>query len=310
MATLETEDLATDVDLVITDQGNPAKALPYLEDYLHTIKQDLEALNDALLDDGTVLGSLLAWGATEWEELSEVTFSWALGVLTAQVENELGVLQTMLEVDATASNKSLAISGGVDVDGLVQLPGQSGNGLLIGSLDDYGWHDMLGPVQARGAGPTDPGWNQINTSGFYAFEFTLNDEVWINYHLPHDYALGTDIYFHAHWLPDGTDSNSVKWQFSYVYADGHDQAAFPMGSASVITAEQVVGGTQYQHYVTETVAITIADMEPDGMIQLHVERITNGATDNADGIFLLTCDIHYQSTGIPTVNRAPNFYDT
>jgi len=45
MATLETEDLATDVDLVITDQGNPAKALPYLEDYLHTIKQDLEAIN-------------------------------------------------------------------------------------------------------------------------------------------------------------------------------------------------------------------------------------------------------------------------
>jgi hypothetical protein len=185
---------------------------------------------------------------------------------------------------------------------------------LAGTLETYreriedGWADITSEVKARGVGATDPGWAQISATSFYAYSFALNDQVWMNFHIPHDYVLGTDIYLHAHWIPDGTNTNSVKWQFIYAYAHGHNQAAYNL-AGTTITAEQTVGGTQYQHYVTETAAITITDMEPDGIIMVNITRITNGATDNTDGIFLLTGDIHYQSTGHGTPKRAPDFYE-
>jgi hypothetical protein len=170
-----------------------------------------------------------------------------------------------------------------------------------------GWRDITSEVKARGTGPTDPGWNQINTTGFWAYNFSIGDKVWLSFHLPHDYIKGTDVFLHSHWLPDGVNTNSVKWQFTYAYAHGHNQAAFNFGSPTVVTAEQIVGGTQYQHYVTESVAQTIA-MEPDGILEVEIERITNGGTDNTDGIFLLTADVHFESNSIGTLNRSPDFY--
>ena len=179
---------------------------------------------------------------------------------------------------------------------------------LFNWLKAVEWHDIISEVKSRGVGATDPSWAVINGTVFSAYSFAVNDQVWMDFHIPHDYKKGTDIYLHAHWLPDGTDANSVKWQFQYAYAHGHDQAAFPLGSATTITAEQTVGGTQYQHYITETAAITITDMEPDGMLFTCITRITNGATNNTDGIFLLTSDVHYQSTNRGTLNRSPDFY--
>ena len=175
-------------------------------------------------------------------------------------------------------------------------------------INNTGWRDITSEVKARGVGATDPGWAQIGATVFYAYQFAIGDKVWMSFHVPHDYKKGSDIYLHAHWLPDGTNANSVKWTFTYSYAHGHDQAAFNL-TGTAISAEQTVGGTQYQHYVTETAAITITDCEPDGIIEVMIERVTNGATDNTDGIFLLTADVHYESTNRATLNRAPDFYN-
>ena len=169
------------------------------------------------------------------------------------------------------------------------------------------WHDITSEVKARGVGATDPAWAQIGATAFYAYDFAINDQVWMAFHIPHDYVKGTDIYIHAHWLPDGTNAQPVKWQFIYSYAHGHNQAAYNL-TGTTVSATQAVGGTQYQHYVTETAAITIAGMEPDGILMVNVKRVTNGATENTDEIFLMTCDIHYQSSDTGTKNRAPNFY--
>lgn len=170
-----------------------------------------------------------------------------------------------------------------------------------------GWRDITSEVKVRGTGPTDPSWVQVGATPFYAFNFSVGDKCWHSFHIPHDYIKGTDIHIHTHWFPDGTDANSVKWRFTYAYAHGHNQQAFNF-AGTIIEAEQVVGGTQYQHYVTETAAINIPNMEPDGIIEVAVERITNGGINNANGIFLMTNDIHYQSNSLGTLNRAPDFY--
>jgi hypothetical protein len=173
-----------------------------------------------------------------------------------------------------------------------------------------GWRDITSSVVVRGTGASDPTWAQIGATGpFRGYKFAVGDECWMAFHIPHDIVPNTDIYFHTHWIPDGTDTNSVKWQFTFAYARGFDQDAFDMDAGTVVTSEQAGPGVAYQHMVTESTATTVANLdEPDGMIYCHIERVTNGGTDNTDDIFLLTADIHYESTSHATLGKAPNFY--
>lgn len=195
--------------------------------------------------------------------------------------------------------------------GKLRIPGSNNQGVVIGpkGTATYGFHDILGQIETRGVGATDPTWTAINSSNFSAYAFALNDECWINYHIPHDYVIGSDIFIHTHWMPSGTNTSSVKWEFEYMYADGHNQEAFNT-TGTIIYAEESPPGTALQHMVTESAAIdgSILSIEPDGILALHATRVTNGGTDNTDTIFVFKLDIHYQSTGIPTANRAPDFY--
>ena len=207
---------------------------------------------------------------------------------------------------------SIDVSGDIATDSLV-LADTSGEGIRLGDADtsSFGWRDITSSIEVRGVAATDPSWEQVDATGFYAYNFGVGDKVWMTYHIPHDIVPNADIHLHAHWFPDGTNANPVKWQFTYAYAKGFNQQAFPLGSPTVVTVEQASPEVQYQHMVAETVAQTVAGLsEPDGMIHVIIERITNGATENTDGIFMLTSDIHYQSTNMTTINKAPNFYGT
>lgn len=207
------------------------------------------------------------------------------------------------------------VAEGVTSDSLtvtdLYRPVVSGEGNKFGtpSSSDFGWADITAPISVRGVAATDPSWSRISTGPFYAFAFGVGDYVWQPFHVPHDIVPGSDVHFHVHWLPSGTNSNTVKWQFDYTYAKGFNQGAFDPNGNSV-TVEQAGPGVAYQHMVAETAAVTIPGLtEPDGIIYVRFGRITNGGTDNTDTIFVLTADIHYQSTGlVATKNKAPNFY--
>lgn len=184
------------------------------------------------------------------------------------------------------------------------------NGIRHGDATSatYGWADITGPIETRGVPATDPAWSQIGSGPLYAFAFSIGDAVWIPFHIPHDIASST-VHFHVHWLPSGTDTRTVKWQFDYMYAKGFNQEAFDPAGATV-TVEQAGPGVAYRHMVAETAGETIPTLtEPDGIVYVKLSRVTNGGSDNTDTIFVLTADLHYQSTGyISTKNKAPNFY--
>lgn len=171
-----------------------------------------------------------------------------------------------------------------------------------------GFHDITSEIVVRGVGATDPNWSQMGTSALYAYEFALDDQCWMAFHIPHDYRLGTGIYLHAHWTSNGTNVNIVKWTWTYAYSKGHNQAVFPITATTEVSAQEAAQGTAWRHMITETVIQTNTNFEPDGIIYCNIARKTNGGTDNTDKIFLLTADVHYQSTGLPTLNRSPNFY--
>lgn len=178
---------------------------------------------------------------------------------------------------------------------------------LFGAAPAPAWRDMIG-VPVNRTGVTNPTWTQIATSPFFGYFFQLNDELQFDYHIQHDYKAGTGIYLHAHWLTDGTQTNTCKWEFTYTYARGHNQANFNL-TGTTVTVTEAAAGTPYRHMTSEiATAITDATFEPDGIITVRLRRVTNGGTNLTDKVFLRVADCHYQVDRFGTLNKAPNFY--
>lgn len=190
------------------------------------------------------------------------------------------------------------------------------------------WHDMLGPISIRGVGASDPSYN-IYQGSIRGYHFDVNEEVFIEYHIPHDYVPGTDLHIHAHWSINGKTTagvtagtvtgGTVTWGFEVTYAKGHNQAAF-ISPVTRTQASDTVSSTLYQHYITETqisaaspaaTQIDSDNIEVDGLILVRCYLSANNITVSSGSKpapFLHMVDLHYQSTNMGTKNKAPGFY--
>lgn len=230
-------------------------------------------------------------------------------------------------VSGTASISTLAVSGNstlgdavgdtTTISGNLIVPKTSGYGIKVDtSSATFPWHDLLGSISIRGIGATDPNY-EIYRGGIRGYRFSVNDEVFIEFHMPHDYLPGSDIYLHFHWSNKDSrvTGGTVTWGAEVSYAKGHNQAAFstPITTTVVGTASD----TQYQHLITE-VQLSAAspsasqldsdNLEVDGLILCRAYLSANNLTGFADEPFLHFVDIHYQSTNIGTKQKAPPFW--
>ena len=178
------------------------------------------------------------------------------------------------------------------------------NGLAVfGS----GWRDLVGDITVRGAGSNDPSWASLGLGNLYAYSFsaTAMKEVWVTYHIDHDYKPGTAIYLHTHWTTTGTDTGVVRWGFEYSYAKGYDQAVFP--AVTTVYKNLAASGTALRHMISEVAVgdvIPSTNLETDGLILCRIFRdAADGADTCTDAAFLLTADCHYQSDRVNTLNR-------
>jgi hypothetical protein len=141
-------------------------------------------------------------------------------------------------------------------------------------------------------------------------------EVYLVYHIDHDYKPGSDMHIHAHWSCATGATGDVKWYFDVSYAKGHNQAPFP--AAVTCSVVQTASATAYQHMVAE-VQMSAASpsasqidsdlLEVDGIIMVRAYRDRGDAADTCNQtVFLHTVDIHYQTDRTATINKAPNFY--
>lgn len=175
----------------------------------------------------------------------------------------------------------------------------------------FGWKDITSWIHTNAAGAGDPSWTTYRDGIHgYSFSATVLQEVETVFHLPHDYAPGTSIYFHTHWTTNSaTVGNDVRWGFEYTIAKGHNQASNGdfAATSTVYVAQSVTA--QYRHMVAETTAISSAALEPDALILMRVFRdAANGADTYTQPAFLLAVDIHYQADRYSTPNKVPNFY--
>ena len=184
------------------------------------------------------------------------------------------------------------------------------------------WADLIGPVIVDAAGANAPTLGAFIGGSVRRWAFSAGDKADCEFHIPHDYLPGSDMYIHVHWAHNGTTiSGNFVGTFVYTYAKGHNQAVFGAEkTVSVSYATVNIATTpRYQHRIEETQlsinggSATLLDsslIEVDGVIGVNYTQTTiptiTGGTPNEPFVFFI--DIHYQSTGIGTKQRAPNFY--
>lgn len=186
----------------------------------------------------------------------------------------------------------------------------------IGAGFDYGWRDMIGSIDLKGTpGANSPTWGAVTGLGGmagYSFSATTMNEVWITFHVDHDYARGTAIYLHTHWLNAAATPNTgdVRWGFEYTVAKGHQQQAFAAPTTVYVT--QACSATRYMHHIAEVSladAVPSTNLEADSLILCRVFRdAADGGDTCTDAVTLLLADCHYQTDRHATPNKSPDFY--
>lgn len=193
---------------------------------------------------------------------------------------------------------------------------EPGTGIML-DVDDpkFGWHDLLGNVTGNPNAASYPNFLEAYP-GIFAFKFFEDAQVFLEFHIPHDYLPGSDLYIHTHWFTTNPEvtSGDVTWQYVARYAKGYARGSFNDSSAVTYVSDEVTG--VHNHHISETkLSSTDPDdelldtnlIEPDGVVLLRVKLDVNNIADES-GVFMVYTDIHYQTTGVPTKNRNYNFY--
>lgn len=174
-----------------------------------------------------------------------------------------------------------------------------------------GWRDMISEINPRGGG-TAPSLN-LYRDGIYLFEFSadqLND-VFANFHIDHDYKIGSMLYPHLHFTTTSTASGVVRLGFEYTVAKGHQQMKFPATTTLYLNVT-VPANSDHLHFVAEVPeggGIPGTNVEVDAVILMRIFRDAANVADTFPGtIFAILADCHYECDRYATPNRAPNFY--
>jgi hypothetical protein len=193
---------------------------------------------------------------------------------------------------------------------------------LVNPHNRYGWRDLEGPITVPSAGANRPTLTAY-LDDIEDYAFAANDHYGpLKFHIPHDYARGTDLFIHAHWSHNGTNiSGALVANYNFVYAKGHNQANFGPNQKTLVqtVANLSIANTPALRHRIDEIQLstkgggaTLMDtdaIEVDGLILVHFDVTTIPAiTGGAAKPFIHYVDIHYQSDRFATRRRAPDFY--
>ncbi len=228
--------------------------------------------------------------------------------------------QRQLSADWDAGNQKIT-SKDLAANDFVIFDKASGSGMKVDlTSPTFGWKDLLGDVVPKTTGVGSP---QLDTfrNDVRWFDYAVGEDGDMVFHIPHDYVPGTDLYIHVHWGHNGTNiSGSFDVRFHATYAKGHQQANFPADVEPhlVVSSLNITNTPQYHHRIDEfqlstaggsATQIDTSVIEPDGLIIIHYDvDVIPTITGGSGKPFIFAIDLHYQSTGLATKNKSPNFY--
>lgn len=216
---------------------------------------------------------------------------------------------------------NISVSGLALFRGAVVLRKHPGGGIKIDAdAPTWCWRDIIGKVIPKATGAGSPTRSVYIGGQLGQYSFVANDTYDMEFHIPHDYVPGTDVYIHIHWSHNGTTiSGNAVFDIYHSYAKGHNQANFVAEKNLTITFNTVDIATtpQYRHRIDEIIMSGASatatlmdrdDVEPDGLILMTVKITTLPAIGGGGKLFIHTSDIHYQSTNIGTKQKSPDFW--
>jgi hypothetical protein len=203
------------------------------------------------------------------------------------------------------------------------LPKANGTGIKVDlETPTFPWFDLIGEIYPKTSGAGTPTLATFRGGQVQTYAWTTNDIGDVIWHIPHDYVPNSDIFIHIHWAHNGTAiSGNLVVNYHFTYAKGHGQAIFPAEKniTQTISTPNIATIPRYSHRIDEVQMSAVSpaanqidsnDIEPDGIILLRMITTTiptiTGGSPNEPYIFF--CDIHYQSTGIGTKQKSPDFW--
>lgn len=203
----------------------------------------------------------------------------------------------------------------------LMVPKTKGKGIKVDSLGTptFPWLDLHGAIHLNETGPGSPLF-AVYQGSVKQIQFDVADELSVNYTFPHDYAPNTDIYIFVDWSHASTlvTGGTVTWGFERMYAKGHNQAAF--SAPKLLTFVQAASTIQYRHSNVEMrgfvaggspTEFDTAQLESGGTIIGRLYLIANGITVSGGQVpkpYLHRVGVHYQSAGLGTKSRTPDFW--
>ncbi len=248
-----------------------------------------------------------------------------ISALTAGAALDGSELVPVVQDSDTVRTTAQAIANTADsLSGPLAFPGATGNGIKIDSETTpiYGWRDITGFVLPDQQGANSPTLAAFIGGSVRRFAFSATDKCDAEFHIPHDYVPGSDLFIHYHWSHNGTTiSGNIVATFAVTYAKGHGQAVF-VAEKTVVASKDTVSATatpRYSHEIEEVQLSTTGgaanlldsdDIEADGVIGVNFTMTTiptiGGGSPNEPFVFMI--DLHYQSTNLGTHDKVPGFY--
>ena len=177
--------------------------------------------------------------------------------------------------------------------------------------DSAGWDDYLGEFIDRTAGTDRPSLGTpFNGHHMLVWSATALNQTTVNWHIRHDYKLGTAVYPHVHFRPTGNVSGDIHWQFVLSVTKSHGQTIGIGGTTTFDLIFPVPANNLGTHFVAEipSPGFSSTELEFDSVVHCTVKRRADLATDTYNAtVAAWQADLHYQVGRIATPNRIPPF---
>ena len=176
-----------------------------------------------------------------------------------------------------------------------------------------GWNDMHAAFTAGTAPATNPPTlAQWGSSGIYQWSFELADQIFVAFHVPHTYKVGSEFTPHVHFAPSTAmaDGETIVWKIEWMYAplNPDTPAAFDPSSTVTTTLTYTSSGVTAAntHLAEGATPVALTNAAPGTIITARVYRDTD---TYADPVWGLSLNGHYQADRMGTKTADYPYYD-
>jgi len=179
------------------------------------------------------------------------------------------------------------------------------DGTMVFNGDATVWNDLPpNPIiRSRLAAANNPTLSPF-VGNIEQYTFDVNDYIYDNFEVTHEYKEGSDLLLHAHWATNGLDTTDryVKWEFEYSIANRNNGATMVFSATPTIVSTEFLipaNTPSLTHYSNTVGTITGTDVKIGAVIVYRFRRIASTGTAPTNNPFGIQtgCHIEHDTCG-------------